>query len=117
MRRVLFWLPIVLWLAVEVYLLQGVLFACGGWGETCHGRDCGEISALMGAWGLPISLPVGLILDALFLEGCSTADFIVAALAFCVTGLIQWYFIMRGVESLLAKLYGWLRSMRRDTAG
>lgn len=76
MHRVWFWLPMALWLVVEIYLLQGVFSACGGWGGTCHGRDCSEISGFMGIWGLPISIIVELVFEALPIKGCSTAVFI-----------------------------------------
>lgn len=117
MRRILFWLPIVLWLAVESYLLRIVWLDCGGLVGDCHGTDCSEVSALMGIWGLPSSLLVAYAYDALPIAGCSRAVSIAAALTFSAAGLIQWYYIMRGVESLLTKLYGWLRSMGRNTAG
>jgi len=59
----------------------------------------------MGLWGVPSSLLVALVFNGLPIEGCTTAAFLAAALAFCIAGLIQWYFIMRGVELLLTKLY------------
>jgi hypothetical protein len=86
-----------------------VRLTCGGLFGDCHGRDCSEVSGLMGVWGLPISLPVSLVFYALPIEGCTIAAFIVGALAFCGAGLIQWYFIMRRAEMLLTKLYRLLR--------
>lgn len=68
----------------------------------------------MVAWGLPISLIPALLTNVL---PCSTANVIALGLLFCAAGVIQWYYILRGVESLLRELYRWLRSMGRDTVG
>lgn len=107
MRRILFWLPIVLWLVVEIYLLQGVLFDCGGLSQRCPGgRDCSEIGGLMVAWGLPASLLPALFTHAL---PCGTVTSVALVILFCAAGVIQWYYIIRGVELLLTKLYRLLR--------
>lgn len=116
-RRLRFWLPMVLWLVVEIYFLRGVYSACGGWGGSCHGRDCSEISGLMGIWGLPISIIVGLVFEALPIEGCNTAVFFAAALAFCISGFLQWYLIVLGVESMLIKLRRRFHAMTKGDNG
>jgi hypothetical protein len=114
MRAVVFWLPIVVWLGVEIYLLQGVCSACGGLSQSCPGGgDCSEIAGIMGVWGLPASLLPGLLLH---IVPCGTLNSVVLALIFCAAGVIQWYFIMRGVELLLTKLYRWLRPAGRASA-
>jgi hypothetical protein len=85
----------IFWLAVEVFLLRAVFLDCGGLFGSCHGKDCSEISGLMGIWGLPISIIVGLAFEALPIEGCSKVVSVVAAVSFCLAGTMQWYFIIR----------------------
>ncbi len=108
--RMLFWLPIVLWLAVEMFLLRAVFLDCGGWGGGCRGTDCGEVAILMCLWGLPISVPVALVVNAFPIESCSTAAFFIVALSFCVAGVMQWYFILRfyvggGLSRLFKRIF------------
>ena len=107
-RRGLFWLPIVLWLAVEMFLLRIVLLDCGGLSQSCPGgTDCSEIAAWMLVWGLPGSLLPGLLTQAL---PCATATSVALGILFCAAGVIQWYYIMRGLESVLTKLLRWFRA-------
>jgi hypothetical protein len=112
--RALFWLPIVLWLAVEIFLLQVVVLDCGGLSQSCRGgTDCSEIAGWMGLWGLPSSLFPALLAHAL---PCDTATSIALVLLFCAAGAIQWYCIMRALESLLTKLRLWFRADVGDAA-
>jgi hypothetical protein len=118
MRRVLFWLPIALWLAVELYLFRLVLLNCYG----SQPKDCPDTAGAMLLWGLPSSVLLELVLYpfALALGPSSPLDSIagqIAQLLLCgVAGLIQWYFIMRGVELLLKRLHRRLHPTSRGAA-
>jgi hypothetical protein len=105
--RVLFWSPIALWLAVEIYLFRLVFLNC-----YCGPRptDCPDTARAMVLWGFPSSVLLGLTLYpfALPLPSSlvdSTAIQLAQLLLLGVAGVIQWYYIMRGVELLLTKLY------------
>jgi len=113
--RVLFWLPIVLWLAVEIYLLTIMLI---NWKP---GGDFPESAALVLFCGFPSSILVMLLavlLSMMLPVKFSTGSISVILLwiLLCVAGLIQWYYIMRGVESLLTRLYRWFRANVGDAA-
>lgn len=114
--RALFWLPIVFWLAVEIYWLQGALsVSCA----LQPGGNRHEVFMLVFLWGFPASVPVAVALDAFlaFSFECSTGGCIVLWLIYCIVGLIQWYFILRGLECLLTRLYRQLRGPRRGATG
>lgn len=117
MRRVLFWLPLLFWLAVEIYLLEVALSV------SCDqpGGNRQEVAFGIFLWGLP-----GSILPAVFLQlipdrflpsGCSTGGSIGAWLLYCVVGLVQWYFILEGLEWVVRKLYRRLRKIGGGATG
>lgn len=113
--RVLFWLPIVLWLAVEIYLLKIMLI---NWKP---GGDFPESAVLVLFWGFPSSILVMLLAVLLSMVlpvklPTGSISVVLLWILLCVAGLIQWYYIMRGLESVLTKLLRWFRADVGDAA-
>jgi hypothetical protein len=113
MRRLWFWLPLLLWLAVEFYLLQGALsLSCVQPGGNRH-----EVFLVVFLWGLPSSILAAFLADAFWFNACSTVGCIAVWLVYCIVGFIQWYYVLRGLEWVATKLYQRLRSIGTGAAG
>jgi hypothetical protein len=113
MRRLWFWLPLLLWLAVEIYLLQGAMsVSC----DPQPGGNRREVFIVLFLWGLPSSVLVTLV-AGIFFDSCSTGGCIGVWLLYCSIGLIQWYFALRGLEWVATKLYQRLRSIGTGATG
>ena len=112
-RQLLLWVPLLLWLVAETCLLAAAL------SESCTLQSDGnrhEAFLMMFFWGYPSSIPVALISDDLP-DPCTMGGCIVLWLVYCVAGLVQWYFVLRGLEWFSTRLYRGLRAIRRSTAG
>ncbi len=99
MRRALFWLPIVLWLSVEVYLLR-ILFL-----NSKPGGDPGALGPVL-LWGFPSSIIAVFVSGVLPVDYSTTGGFVAQGLLFGIAGVIQWYLVLGGgLSRLLRKLW------------
>jgi hypothetical protein len=102
MGRLLFWLPLLFWLAVEIYLLQvalsvNCLFQPGG---NRH-----EVFQILALWGFPSSMLAFFLADAFWISECSTGGCVAVWLLCCAAGFIQWYFALKGLAWIATKIY------------
>ena len=100
----LIWLPLLLWLAVEVYVLvAGLLTSC----VPQPGGDRAETGLVLLFLGFPGSIVPALVLAKLrdHIDPCRTTGYAVAWFAYCSVGLVQWYFVLRAIVWARAKLY------------
>jgi len=99
------WVPLLLWLAFEIHLLQAALSI------PCDqvGGDRREVFLVIGFTALPGSLLVGVLADLTFawmwLDVCTTFGCIATWSVYCGVVLIQWYFILRGFDWAATRLF------------
>jgi hypothetical protein len=99
-RLALFSLPVLFWLAGDIYLLWGALsHGCGP--PPIEGR--GEVDIALALWNFPIL--AGLVLEFLPFNECTTAGFVGVWLVCCIAGLVQWYLILGGWRTVLRRVY------------
>jgi hypothetical protein len=58
-----------------------------------------------------------LVYDVFNISECSTGGCVAVWLLFCAGGLIQWYYVLRGLEWAATKLYRRLRSIGTGATG
>ncbi len=107
--RLLIWLPLLFWLAAEVYLLVAALsVSC----EPQPGGDRLEVFLVAGLLGFPGSILVAL-LPGRYFDACSTSGCAAIWLLYCSVGLVQWYLVLRALEWATAKVYRQFRAVSR----
>jgi hypothetical protein len=112
-HSLLIWVPLLVWLAAEVYLLFAALsVSC----EPQPGGDRMEVFMVLGLSGFPASTVVALIPDR-YLDACNTSGCTAAWLLYCAVGLVQWYFVLRALNWATTKLYQRFRAIGTRTAG
>src|ERR1700674_1742848 len=100
MGRLLFWLPLLFWIAVEIYLLQGALSV------SCLPQPGGnrhEVFMVLGFWGFPSSILASFLADVVNISECSTGGCVAVWLLFCAAGFIQWYYVLKGLEWIVTR--------------
>jgi len=108
-RALLFWLPLVFWVAVEMYWLEEALsVSCA----LQPGGNRMEVFMLILLWGLPSSVLVALLADRL-LSACTTSGCVAVWLLYCSIGLTQWYFILRSLGWAATRLYRRLSALQK----
>jgi hypothetical protein len=105
----LIWLPLALWLALEVYVLvAGLLTSC----KPQIGGDRAETVIVLFFLSFPASVVLGVLelpLAKVLSDPCSTTEYVAQWFACCGVGFVQWYFVLRGVDWVMTKLYRRLR--------
>ena len=118
MRRLLFWLPLLLWIAVEIHLLQVALsVSCVQAGGNRY-----EVFMALAFWGFPSSMLASLLADAFSMGQCSTLGCVSVWTLYCAAGFLQWYFVlsgavMRGNKTAPATPFNWNVSPRIGAQG
>jgi hypothetical protein len=93
------WVPLLLWLAFEIHLLESALSV------TCEpqpGGDRMEVFLVMFLTGLPGTLLT--FVPSWFFDPCTTYGCVVLWFFYCSVVLVQWYYILRGLDWAATRL-------------